>query len=412
MLMLSCETDYRILETEQHDALNFKTVTKSEAQRIFGHFQQKREMELAKSKAKDSLYLEITPDWNTFHQEDLDLDEATLSAVDITTNSKLDVESRLTFIEINASLLNVIESRQISSRVDGEMDSSYIYYHNLDGKFIVGYKMEQGAITSRLTKRIQSKSKTEKAFNYAKKPCEEEFDLFASSPCYGHLEEVIITTTVRKPHTMFIVEMSSEYFLDFGGWGGDISDAGGGGGGNSGDIIEPKKPCPGDPVPNPKIVSSGASGKQGGTFGCTRQGGDNCQPPFDKRHDGMDIEAIPGSNTFAMYSGRVTNIRNTFSPGQYLRNSYGNYVIIRFVSGSNTFSLKYNHLNQVDVEEGQSVNTGDVIGTAGNTGNAASSGVTPHIHLQVFNSSWESIDPSDFLTTKFDNNYNPISNCQ
>ncbi len=31
-----------------------------------------------------------------------------------------------------------------------------------------------------------------------------------------------------------------------------------------------KKPCVGDPVKNPKIVSSGKSGKKGGTFGCTR----------------------------------------------------------------------------------------------------------------------------------------------
>lgn len=63
------------------------------------------------------------------------------------------------------------------------------------------------------------------------------------------------------------------------------------------------------------------------------------------------------------------------------------------------------------MNEGQDVIIGDVIGTAGNTGNAASAGVTPHIHLQVFNASWESIDPTNFLNTKFDTNYNTISNC-
>ena len=53
------------------------------------------------------------------------------------------------------------------------------------------------------------------------------------------------------------------------------------------------------------------------------------------------------------------------------------------------------------------------IGLTGNTGNANSpeEDTIPHIHLQVFNSNWsESLDPQDFLTTKFDSDYNPISN--
>lgn len=57
---------------------------------------------------------------------------------------------------------------------------------------------------------------------------------------------------------------------------------------------------------------------------------------------------------------------------------------------------------------------GDIIGLSGNTGNAADTEVIPHIHIQVFNSNWsQSLDPEDFLQTKFDSNYNPISNnCQ
>ena len=54
----------------------------------------------------------------------------------------------------------------------------------------------------------------------------------------------------------------------------------------------------------------------------------------------------------------------------------------------------------------------DIIGLTGNTGNAADPNVNPHIHLQVYNSNWsESLDPEEFLYTKFDNNYNPIKNC-
>ena len=73
------------------------------------------------------------------------------------------------------------------------------------------------------------------------------------------------------------------------------------------------------------------------------------------------------------------------------------------------------HLNNVSVAVGQKINVGDVIDLTGNTGNAnnpkAKVKVIPHIHLQVFNSNWsESLDPQDFLTTKFDSDYNPISN--
>ncbi|NEV94861.1 M23 family metallopeptidase [Psychroflexus sp. YR1-1] len=229
----------------------------------------------------------------------------------------------------------------------------------------------------------------------------------------GELDEVIITADVSDTPPVPYVSISYIYTTDGGGEDTNEWDLGSSGGGYA-DLdpdSENDKPCPGDPVNNPEIVSSGASGKKGGTFGCTRQGDTDCSPPFDKEHDGMDIKAELDTNVYAMYSGKVSNIRDSFSPGQYQIDSYGNYVIITFQINGNTYFAKYNHLNTVSLVQGQSVVAGDIIGTAGNTGNAASAGVTPHIHLQVFNSSWQSINPSDFLNTKYDNNHNPISNC-
>jgi len=175
------------------------------------------------------------------------------------------------------------------------------------------------------------------------------------------------------------------------------------------------KPCAGDPVINPEIVSSGSSGKKGGTFGCTRTDKTTCGGVYGKKnHSGLDVKANVNENAFAMYSGTISSIRNTFSPGKYKGNSYGNFVVITTVINGSTYNIKYNHLNSVSVTQGQTINVGDIIGLTGNTGNAADPDVIPHIHLQVFNSNWsQSLDPEDFLTTKFDSNYNPISNnCQ
>ena len=170
------------------------------------------------------------------------------------------------------------------------------------------------------------------------------------------------------------------------------------------------KPCSGDSIPNPEIVSSGASGKQGGTFGCTRIGTICEGESGKKKHDGLDIKANINSKTYAMYRGTVSGLINTFSPNEYREKSYGNYIILTVQIGGNTYFIRYNHLNTVSVTQGQVVNSGDIIGLNGNTGNANSKGVTPHIHIQVFDSSWNSIDPEPFLGTQFDDNFNPIPN--
>ena len=173
-----------------------------------------------------------------------------------------------------------------------------------------------------------------------------------------------------------------------------------------------KKPCKGDPVPNPEIVSPGRSGKRGGTFGCTRN---NWKKICDgvkgkKKHNGIDIKAPVNTLTFAMYDGIVSNIRDTFNPGEYRDNSYGNYIILKVVINGVITFIKYNHLNKVHVKEGDTIKAGDIIGLNGNTGNAADPDVTPHIHLQVFDANWKSINPKNYLKTKFDNQFNPIKN--
>jgi len=181
---------------------------------------------------------------------------------------------------------------------------------------------------------------------------------------------------------------------------------------NSGKCV--KKPCVGDPVANLEIAPS-KLGIKGGTFGCTRKAWDETCGGVkgDKYHSGLDIKAEVNTNTFSMYDGKVSDIRNSFSPGEPKKKSYGNYILVTTKINGETVFIKYNHLNQVNVKKGDIIKAGDVIGLNGNTGNAAiDDDIIPHIHLQVFNTEWESINPLDFLTTKFDNEFNPIhSDC-
>ena len=174
------------------------------------------------------------------------------------------------------------------------------------------------------------------------------------------------------------------------------------------------KPCVGDPVANLEIAPS-KLGIKGGTFGCTRKAWDETCGGVkgDKYHSGLDIKAEVNTNTFSMYDGKVSDIRNSFSPGEPKKKSYGNYILVTTKINGETVFIKYNHLNEVNVKIGDIIKAGDVIGLNGNTGNAAiDDDIIPHIHLQVFNTEWESINPLDFLTTKFDNEFNPIhSDC-
>lgn len=164
-------------------------------------------------------------------------------------------------------------------------------------------------------------------------------------------------------------------------------------------------PCEGLPLKNMNITSPGASGINGGRFGCTRIGSHPQCPPGKKKHDGLDITASIGSYVFSPFNGEVVNIRDTFEWGEYLGGSYGNYVTVKYQYQNGTiFYIKFNHLDYVNVQVGDNLLAGTVLGRSGRTGNAAVKDVTPHVHLQVYNSSWQSIDPEDYLNVEYDEN--------
>ncbi len=85
-------------------------------------------------------------------------------------------------------------------------------------------------------------------------------------------------------------------------------------------------------------------------------------------HNGVDIGADTGTDIVAALSGRVEIA--TYN------DSYGYYVML---DHGNDFRTVYAHCSELNVEEGQTVQKGDLIALVGSTG--LSTG--PHLHFEV-----------------------------
>jgi murein DD-endopeptidase MepM/ murein hydrolase activator NlpD len=85
-------------------------------------------------------------------------------------------------------------------------------------------------------------------------------------------------------------------------------------------------------------------------------------------HTGQDIEAPMGTPVIAGARGQVSFVG--------WQNGYGQLVVIDHGGG---LSTRYGHLSHIDVELGQSVSRGQLIGKVGSTGRSTG----PHLHYEV-----------------------------
>ncbi|MBI4037164.1 M23 family metallopeptidase [Candidatus Daviesbacteria bacterium] len=92
---------------------------------------------------------------------------------------------------------------------------------------------------------------------------------------------------------------------------------------------------------------------------------------FSKDHDGIDIAPPYGTPLYAAADGIVVDM-------QKLGWSYGWYEVI-WHWRSNFLTL-YGHMSQFDVQIGQPVKAGDLIGLVGSTGRSTG----PHVHFSVY----------------------------
>jgi predicted flap endonuclease-1-like 5' DNA nuclease len=92
-------------------------------------------------------------------------------------------------------------------------------------------------------------------------------------------------------------------------------------------------------------------------------------------HEGIDFEAPEGSELYAVAQGFVSDVR---LDGDSDPNGkpYGNQVRVQHEDG---YLTVYAHLSHVTVTRGQAVETGQLLGLAGNTGNSFGA----HLHLSL-----------------------------
>ncbi|MGV8909862.1 MAG: peptidoglycan DD-metalloendopeptidase family protein [Propionicimonas sp.] len=111
--------------------------------------------------------------------------------------------------------------------------------------------------------------------------------------------------------------------------------------------------------------------------------------PFTHRqrwHDGVDLGQACGDPAWASLDGTV--VHAGWAGG------YGNRVILRHADRSGlSFATTYNHLARIEVEVGQQVTKGQVVGRIGSTGRSTAC----HLHFEVIlDGSY--VDPMRFLT--------------
>lgn len=87
-----------------------------------------------------------------------------------------------------------------------------------------------------------------------------------------------------------------------------------------------------------------------------------------RRHQGVDLPLAKGTPVKAAFDGRVR--ASTYTKG------YGNIVILRHENGLETY---YGHLSKREVQPGDWVRAGDVIGLGGSTGRSTG----PHLHFET-----------------------------
>lgn len=122
---------------------------------------------------------------------------------------------------------------------------------------------------------------------------------------------------------------------------------------------------------------SGKKANVGSVWGDSRDGG-------KRRHEGIDIFAPKLTPALAAADGYVTGVRE---------GGIGGKTVWLRPNDKNIF-LYYAHLDKQLVQEGQFVKKGDVVGLAGNTGNAKHT--LAHLHFGVYTYSGP-VDPLPFV---------------
>ena len=143
LLLQNCNSDE--FTFKDNSQINVQTVSFNEAKKLFNSNTKNN------FAAKGTNNFTITPDWNSLSYNNLYYTDALLTKANASINRKGNYSSELYFINVDGVIKNVLftifKHKQTS---EGNILEATIFFNDLDGKFIDGYKIENGLFTKRL----------------------------------------------------------------------------------------------------------------------------------------------------------------------------------------------------------------------------------------------------------------------
>ena len=103
---------------------------------------------------------------------------------------------------------------------------------------------------------------------------------------------------------------------------------------------------------------------------------------WGRLHAGEDFAVDVGTPLAAMSTGTVV------FAGQ--QSGYGNIVQIRYWDGTISY---FGHMSRIQVNVGEAVAPGDIVGESGNTGHSTG----PHLHLEIHPGGGDAVNPAPWL---------------
>ena len=158
LFLCNCNFEENSIEDKKIEFIkNVKTVSFQDAK---SHFDMKKSKKQLYHKTSENNII-IKPDWNTLMYNDVAYTNAKLTTAKTEINREGNYSSELCFINVNNHLKNVIftvwkdETDQNDNLINGR-----VFFNDLEGNFIDGYKIENGIFTKSyvIKKQIQKAS--------------------------------------------------------------------------------------------------------------------------------------------------------------------------------------------------------------------------------------------------------------
>ncbi|ARV05944.1 hypothetical protein BTO04_04175 [Polaribacter sp. SA4-10] len=156
LFLWNCTLEDNAIKPESIDFNNVKTVSFKDAIALFNSKKEKIKLERVYAKGtKDEL--EVTPDWNTLEYNEIAYTNAQLTTANSEINRNGQYNSQIYFISVNNHIRNVVFTIwKDDVDKDGSIINGRIYFNDLKGKFIDGYRIEKGVFTKRFVVKTQT----------------------------------------------------------------------------------------------------------------------------------------------------------------------------------------------------------------------------------------------------------------